>query len=110
LIQVRNVAGDLVESVSLIDKFDNPKKGKTSHCYRINYRSMDKSLTNEEVDALQEQVRPHHSLIACIPTPESRMPENLEADAPCMHPVQGGGCPAPQPDNLHPRASTCEGT
>jgi hypothetical protein len=32
------VAGDLVETVSLIDKFDNPKKGRTSHCYRINYR------------------------------------------------------------------------
>jgi len=54
---VRNTCGDIVESVELIDKFDNPKKGKTSHCYRINYRAMDRSLTNEEVDKLQESVR-----------------------------------------------------
>ena len=54
---VRSVAGDLVESVTNIDTFEHPKTGRVSHCYRINYRSMDRSLTNEEIDALQETVR-----------------------------------------------------
>eukprot|EP01038_Epipyxis_sp_PR26KG_P010403 gene10403-13973_t len=54
---IRGIAGDLVEKVEKFDEFSNKKTGKTSHAYRIIYRSMDRSLTNAEVDALQEKFR-----------------------------------------------------
>jgi phenylalanyl-tRNA synthetase alpha chain len=50
---VRHVAGDLAESVTLIDEFTHPKSGKKSLCFRINYRHMDRNLTNEEIDNYQ---------------------------------------------------------
>ncbi|KAJ3265800.1 hypothetical protein HDU77_003820 [Chytriomyces hyalinus] len=54
---VRDVAGDLAEDVALIDTFKNSKTGRTSKCFRINYRSMDRNLVNEDVDIIQDKVR-----------------------------------------------------
>ncbi len=54
---VRNVAGDLVEEVRLIDSFTHPKTQRVSCCYRIVYRSMERSLTDEEVNTLQRDLR-----------------------------------------------------
>ncbi|GAX68895.1 phenylalanine--tRNA ligase [Saccharomyces cerevisiae] len=53
---IRNIAGDLVESVKLVDSFTHPKTGRKSMCYRINYQSMDRNLTNAEVNTLQDMV------------------------------------------------------
>ncbi|GKV39705.1 hypothetical protein SLEP1_g47436 [Rubroshorea leprosula] len=53
---VRGVAGDFVEEVQLIGNFTN-NKGMTSHCYRIAYRCMERSLTDEEINELQSNVR-----------------------------------------------------
>ncbi|KAL9555476.1 hypothetical protein MBANPS3_002323 [Mucor bainieri] len=54
---VRGAAGDIVESMELIDDFKHPKTNKRSLCYRINYRSMDRSVTNDEINEIQEKVR-----------------------------------------------------
>lgn len=54
---VRDVAGDNVEDVKMIDQFTHPKTGRKSLCYRINYRSLEKTLTNVETNAFHEAVR-----------------------------------------------------
>ena len=72
---VRDVAGDLAEDVRIVglpviplylprsngclkvDEFVHPKTGRKSLCFRINYRSLEKTLTNEETNVLHEAVR-----------------------------------------------------
>ncbi|KAL3421876.1 phenylalanyl-tRNA synthetase [Phlyctema vagabunda] len=54
---VRDVGGDVVEDVRLTDSFTHPKTGRKSLCYRINYRSLERTLTNEETNGYHEGVR-----------------------------------------------------
>ncbi|KAF1941993.1 phenylalanyl-tRNA synthetase [Clathrospora elynae] len=53
----REVCGNLVEDVRLTDEFVHPKTGRRSMCYRINYRSLERTLTNEETNELHEKLR-----------------------------------------------------
>ncbi|CAD6444396.1 5ddc6206-e809-4240-82b4-9f1b960c88a4-CDS [Sclerotinia trifoliorum] len=54
---VRDVGGDRVEDVRKVDEFTHPKTGRKSMCYRINYRSLLRTLTNEEANEMHEAVK-----------------------------------------------------
>ena len=56
---IRDLGGDLVEEVKLIDKYENPEKfgeAKTSYAYRIVFRSNDRTLTSGEVDEIMPKI------------------------------------------------------
>jgi len=56
---VRECAGDLIEEVQLLDTYKNAKKfgeDKVSYTFRIVYRSFERTLTNEEVNAIQDKI------------------------------------------------------
>lgn len=56
---VREVAGDLVEEVELVDTYENEEKlgkGMVSYAYRITYRSIDRTLTGDEVNSLHAKL------------------------------------------------------
>lgn len=56
---IRDIGGDLVEEVKLLDKYENAEKfsaDKISYTLRIVYRSHERTLTNEEVDKIQEMI------------------------------------------------------
>ena len=53
---VRTVGGDLVEQVLLVDQFYHEKKKRHSQTYRIIYRSMDRTLTKNEINMIQKDI------------------------------------------------------
>ena len=53
---VREIGGDIVENVRMVDEFVHPHTGRKSLCYRINYRSLEATLTNEEANEYHKQV------------------------------------------------------
>jgi phenylalanyl-tRNA synthetase alpha chain len=56
---IRDLGGDLVEEVKLLDTYKDPKKfgaGKISYTYRIIYRSNERTLKASEVDAIQDKI------------------------------------------------------
>ena len=55
---IRDIGGDLVEEVRLLDKYENKEKfgDKISYTYRIIYRSNERTLTTEEIDPIQGKI------------------------------------------------------
>lgn len=56
---VRDIGGDMVEEVELLDKYENTQKfgeGKVSYTYRVTYRHLDRTLTNAEVNELHQRL------------------------------------------------------
>ena len=56
---IRDLGGDLVEEVRLIDKYEDAVKfgeGRVSYTYRIIYRASDRTLVSNEVDKIQNAI------------------------------------------------------
>lgn len=53
---VREVCADTVETVSKVDEFTDAKTGRRSLCYRIVYRSLERTLTKPEVKEMHDSV------------------------------------------------------
>jgi phenylalanyl-tRNA synthetase alpha chain len=56
---IRDIGGDLVEEVRLLDKYEDALKfgpDRVSYTYRIVYQSNERTLTSEEIDKLQDEI------------------------------------------------------
>jgi len=57
---VRDFAENLIEEVKLIDSYESEEKfgkNKKSYTFRIVYRSPERTLTNKEINKIQEEIR-----------------------------------------------------
>jgi len=57
---VRDYAENLIEEVKLLDKYEDKEKfgeNKISYTFRIIYRSPERTLTNEEINKVQDEIR-----------------------------------------------------
>lgn len=57
---VRDFAENLIEEVRLLDSYENEEKfgkDKKSYTFRIVYRSPERTLTNEEINIIQDKIR-----------------------------------------------------
>ena len=57
---VRDFDENLIEEVKLIDEYEDKEKfgeDKKSYTFRIIYQSLEKTLTNEEINKIQEEIR-----------------------------------------------------
>jgi phenylalanyl-tRNA synthetase alpha chain len=57
---VRDFAENLIEEVKLVDEYEDEKKfgkAKKSYTFRIVYRSPERTLTNTEINVIQEKIR-----------------------------------------------------
>lgn len=54
---IRDVAGDCVTHVDLIDTYTDPESGKCSRCYRLTFQSADKVLSYDTSWKLQSLIR-----------------------------------------------------
>lgn len=57
---IRDFADNLIEEVKILDSYENEEKfgkDKKSYTFRIVYRSPEKTLTNEEINKIQTQIR-----------------------------------------------------
>ncbi len=57
---VRDYAENLIEEVKLVDEYEDEQKfgkDKKSYTFRIVYRSHERTLTNDEINKIQEEIR-----------------------------------------------------